>query len=352
MMKFFRLRTLLYHSNIVIVIITVILIVILIFIIPFLFSIVGLNILLIGILASIILTPLTLYVYYLQNRNKPHFQYIYKVLKGSNPYSFEYVKNLENDLGMLFFNKDITYMKGQFDNILKEFKQRDLLEALEYSGKPELIKLNKIQNENSEALIYINGFLSVFPKTNKIYELLKNNLSYKDIYVLNWDNFSFLGIFSFLNWKKAKIHAWLSSHIFSELITENNLSNIILIGHSLGCRLIYETMKYSSVSNRIKEIWFFGAAISDDSNFHIIPKNILFNFFSFKDLVLKYAFRYAEKLFVDSNLSRQAIGYVGMKSNGWNIDCTSFIKGHSKYFNKIENFKQCIKTKSHINNLI
>ena len=114
---------------------------------------------------------------------------------------------------------------------------------------------------------------------------------------------------------------------------------ITLIGHSLGCKLLLELMSYRfKLNTSPSKIYFMGAALSKDENFNkmLSYESITINCFSNSDYVLKYLYRGVEKF-------DEPIGLCGSdinKPNFSDLDCSDFIKGHTKYFENLKRIYQ------------
>ncbi len=116
-------------------------------------------------------------------------------------------------------------------------------------------------------------------------------------------------------WNYARIHADQSAAVLSDLITRvRNQDEFILMGHSLGARLMANTAKLLGTGSRvrIKEIHLFGAALSaeqDDSYWNDLSKSTsgnIYNYYSENDDVLKYLY------YIGSNFEN-ATGRRGFK---------------------------------------
>lgn len=112
--------------------------------------------------------------------------------------------------------------------------------------------------------------------------------------------------------------------------------NFILVGHSLGSRVIYNCLTYlieRGLDSNIQEVHLLGGAVGSDktkwSSKTLIVKNKIYNYFSENDSVLKIAYR-------ASMLTKHPIGLSKIENRKViNIDTSRLIKGHTEY---IQNF--------------
>lgn len=151
-----------------------------------------------------------------------------------------------------------------------------------------------------------------------------------------------------LKWNKALLESsnsgnTLASHI-NIIMAFNKRVNISLYGHSLGARLIYNTLQalYDS-DNYVKNVYLFGGAVSRNHIERWIKatkavNGKIYNFYNQNDETLR-------KYYVLSTLlDSEPIGLFPIKNIGIfkhdlekiiNIDTTAFVEGHTDYKEKL-----------------
>lgn len=134
-------------------------------------------------------------------------------------------------------------------------------------------------------------------------------------------------------WHVARVRADKTGVVLAEVLARYN-GDVILVGHSLGGRVMAtaaQTASTSKKASRIKEIRLAGAAVGVKFDWYSAAQATqgkLFNYFSRKDPVLKYAFSIAEGGSV-------AVGLKGTGSEIANIvdvDVTHLVSDHSDYW--------------------
>lgn len=120
----------------------------------------------------------------------------------------------------------------------------------------------------------------------------------------------------------------------------------ILVGHSLGARIIYNCMKYGIEKNlkmNIVELHLLGGAIcGDEETWYSISKNVknnINNYFSDNDNVLKYLFRIG-MFSMAKPIGLRKIDIYNFNYKVINKDVTRYVSGHKAY---IENFHKIRK---------
>jgi hypothetical protein len=128
-------------------------------------------------------------------------------------------------------------------------------------------------------------------------------------------------------------------------------AEIILMGHSLGARVIFNALKNLQKTNlRIQEVYLFGGAVSRNdkagwlSALTTVDKKI-YNFYSFNDSVLKNL--YQSTMIGDNPIGLGEIEFYNSAdlklAEVENIDVTHIIGGHTEYKNKIQSLISIIK---------
>lgn len=137
-------------------------------------------------------------------------------------------------------------------------------------------------------------------------------------------------------WHSAVRNSKDSGVFLAKVLNACQKKEFILIGHSLGARVIYNCLKHideNELNSNVFEVNLLGGAVSSNEKkwltISLLVKNNIYNYFSDNDLVLKSAYRI-------SMLSILPIGLTKIENKKViNKDSTRVIKGHSKY---IENF--------------
>lgn len=140
-------------------------------------------------------------------------------------------------------------------------------------------------------------------------------------------------------WHVARYKSEETGILLADLIARTG-QKFVLLGHSLGCRVIYfclSALKTRDDKNWIDSVYLMGGAVNNDISqgnesgvsWHQIEKavdNQIFNFYSKNDDVLKYLYGAAE-LFSGNSIGRNTIDTAAIK----NIDVTEQVAGHTCY---------------------
>jgi len=153
-------------------------------------------------------------------------------------------------------------------------------------------------------------------------------------------------------WREAKVEADLTGQELGKFLeAQENSSEVILLGHSLGGRLLIRCMEYlaNRPSVELEAIIIAGSAIADseiawDKNKVFSTTKQAFNIFSTNDQVLKYLFRIGDEEMQDQirsfNLKRlvacatikSPIGLIGTSKLPFqNVDVSSSVPDHFLY---------------------
>lgn len=152
-------------------------------------------------------------------------------------------------------------------------------------------------------------------------------------------------------WKDTCFIADLSGMIISREIWDILTSGkkITIIGHSLGCKVIYRALEFimqNSPNNKnikFEKIILLGGAEKIDRNWDYVislSKSVV-NLYSQKDKVLKHVYKKAENGIMPIGLSF----IKSKKSHLLNKDCSDFIKSHNGYF-KESNMRMILERNS------
>lgn len=139
-------------------------------------------------------------------------------------------------------------------------------------------------------------------------------------------------------WHVAKNRADMTAAVLADLIARSDEGPYVLVGHSLGGRIMAQTSIFLSTKSGgpyVEDVHLLGAAIGrkgEWTRLHEAVRGSIYNYWSKNDKVLKY-------LYVGAQMGEQAVGRVGFGSTWSNIrdrNKSSQIKGHSEYFAKVK----------------
>lgn len=235
--------------------------------------------------------------------------------------------------------------------------------------------ITEIRNGNSPTIIVINGFLSesdndisdwlelidqIYP-SQRVLHLSWPSCSLKKLFFLGSESdhvfkkiilevisnkykiiSSALGIAN--NWKNAMAKTMETGHWLSDYIDKQQ-GNFILMGHSLGARVLFHAINQLNRENAISSVYLFGGAISNKTEwtdtYSRHPSMAITNCYSENDWVLKFAYK------LGTVFTNQPIGLNPIvndsKSLIYNVDLSKIVDGHTDY--KKKDVGQYIKEK-------
>lgn len=149
-------------------------------------------------------------------------------------------------------------------------------------------------------------------------------------------------------WSVASVKAYETGALLADIIARTD-EKYILVGHSLGARVIYSCLSALNTKDQqyIQDVHLLGGAVSslcsqDESdigkpNWYSIENSVsgkIYNYYSLNDNVLKYLYSAGEgvKLDFQSPIGRNKINNPKIL----NIDVSSDISGHTKYKESLE----------------
>lgn len=152
-------------------------------------------------------------------------------------------------------------------------------------------------------------------------------------------------------WSVAGVKAYQTGALLADIIARTD-KEYILVGHSLGARVIYSCLASLKTKDKlfIKDAHLLGGAInnncsSDDDgsnsvNWLEIHKSVsgsINNYYSNNDSVLKYLYKVAEgvtKFDLGKPIGRHCIKNSSIN----NVDVSNHVSGHTKYKEKLHDF--------------
>ncbi len=206
---------------------------------------------------------------------------------------------------------------------------------------PAIITVNGFLSENLESVDeWKKGIEKKYPN-NTWYHLKWESESKQSLITKSVTTNVLTGSFmigSFMSWRKAIINSEISGILFAEVIENCKTKNFILMGHSLGCGVIFNCLKYLNKNNttKIKSIHLLGGAIDNNSrkweNVSGVVSENIYNYYSKKDQVLN-------TLFKAGTLEINPIGRSKININKViNVDVTEKVEGHMKFKQKLHQF--------------
>ncbi len=237
-------------------------------------------------------------------------------------------------------------------NVIKLFNatRKAIGTPLELNNKSEvgIKKLHK--RESNKLIIAIDGFLSEGDKKQfkDWMKTLKNHYFDATIVGFKWKSQNLKVILNsgISTWYKAVHQTLESAKILSNYIIEQKELNpnleITLMGHSLGARVIFNTLfQLLESKTKVDNIILLGGAVNNDKvNWsdvsHAVSKNI-YNFYSKKDMVLKNLYQVT---MLDTPIGLSKIKIFKTKElksvKIHNCNVSSIIDGHNEYKPKLK----------------
>lgn len=138
-------------------------------------------------------------------------------------------------------------------------------------------------------------------------------------------------------WHVARSRADKTGVIVADLLARSNETTWILVGHSLGARVMAvaaQALGTKSDGPRIQAVHLTGAAASALCDPHALTAAVdeaVYNYHSTNDAVLKYLYRTAEGGQTAAGFS----GLVPISSRLRNVDVSADVKKHTEYFSNV-----------------
>lgn len=250
-----------------------------------------------------------------------------------------------------------------------------------YFGEVRDFSIKKVRDGDGPAIIFINGFLSQknqdcsdwlegveerYPDNPCYYVTWESKANY-DLGSLALKGWAFKSLINKLKEKSAKkcasklspyywaaamadiignpwhttmVKSSMTGLILADLIPRVNEKNgFILMGHSLGCRVIYYLLTALSTKKEqyIKEVHLFGGAVAKSTaeEWEQAAKAVdgnIYNYYTSNDWVLGYLYRSAN-VWQSDPIGINEIEYKS--DNIQNIDVSETVSGHMDYKNKL-----------------
>jgi hypothetical protein len=138
------------------------------------------------------------------------------------------------------------------------------------------------------------------------------------------------------DWHSAMAKAAMTGILLADLMSRTPGKKYILVGHSLGTRVIYyalEALSTRTTSKIVEDVILMGGAVGADDQAgwkraaHAVTGTI-HNCYSTNDGVLKAAYR-SFNAFLSEPIGLREVAFKSRKIKNW--DCSSFINGHTEW---------------------
>jgi pimeloyl-ACP methyl ester carboxylesterase len=138
-------------------------------------------------------------------------------------------------------------------------------------------------------------------------------------------------------WTTAKIRAGMTGAVLADLIARTNEGPFILMGHSLGARVVVcagQALGTRSERPRIESIHLLGAAVGKSADWLTLNNAVsgtIWNYYSSNDRVLRWLYTAAE-------LGEKPVGFVGFESKFPSVrdrNVSRMVRDHSAYLNSV-----------------
>lgn len=138
-------------------------------------------------------------------------------------------------------------------------------------------------------------------------------------------------------WHVARTRADKTGVILADLLARGNQDKWILVGHSLGARVVAvaaQTLGTKAQGPKLQEAHLLGAAIAAKCDVQAVTAAVdeaIYNYHSKADSVLRYLYFAAER-------GQEAAGSSGYTPTGAklkNVDVTAEVRGHADYFEHV-----------------
>lgn len=237
------------------------------------------------------------------------------------------------------------------DHLSDEDQVRNIPDHVNASNYTKITKqyfLNIISNK--KILVLVHGYNNRHKKVLEAYDIIKEKVinyiddnAYDEIIGYSWPGGDHKH--EYFSAKNRSDEAAI--RLLNLLIDmKNKNSTMDVLAHSMGNRVIFDALKGSPVP-LVRNVFSMAAAVNDESlepgeefSSSIEKCDRIFVFHSTKDIVLKMAYKSAER--------DRALGYSGLEDisyalqddvNIWTINCKKIVKAHGGYKKSKEVFK-------------
>ncbi len=246
-----------------------------------------------------------------------------------------------------------------------------------YYGSIEDFKIKKVRNGSGSPVLFINGFLSQKNQDCSDWEsAVSKRYRLNPYYYVTWESKTLLDMGKVFSagvagaiirlvagklaskwnplawsslitdllgnpWHSAMVKSAMTGILLADLLARTKNDNgFILMGHSLGARVIYYLLNALSTKRKriIQDVYLLGGAVGKDEEWNTAAKSVkgkIYNCYSHNDSVLKILYQIA------NGFSSAPIGINMIETGGesvQNFDATSVVDGHMVYkenFDKI-----------------
>lgn len=211
-----------------------------------------------------------------------------------------------------FWSEGEDNIKNWQHSITKAFPNQEWFHLEWNTRKKPMNKLSIDKSIKSEQITKYNRYV-------KIYTFARKYLSIVNLAINNdWH----------LSVRNSK-HAW---QFLADILTACGHKEFILVGHSLGARVIHNCLEHitsKNIESNINDVFLLGGAVNSRNkkweNAIRSIKNSAYNYYSKNDGVLKEI--YGAVMIDDYPIGLHGVNLSKFK----NIDASKYIKGHTEY---------------------
>lgn len=251
--------------------------------------------------------------------------------------NFETIKNIQETdkvYGNIFNEFNEVFSKKSPRKIRRFLEEYEAAKMDTEDLFGELIRLNK--GKSKKAIVFVTGFNSEPEKLynrSKYFNYFNDIINDQSLFIYVWDTTD-----SWSKWKISKRNTITAAKNLYKYIEYElpDFDEIVIIGHSLGCQVIYKTLTYRNLlTKNIPNVYLLGGAVSQKSDFNNFERyrTTIKSCYSNNDNILKIFYKIAEGFDKPIGL----YGFYDSNEQRINCDCSDFVKGHSKYFKNLKN---------------
>jgi len=264
-----------------------------------------------------------------------------------------YAKKVKNVLNVAELALSYIPIFGEtIQNINKTRKLTGNFLERDKNNKEKFCLVNIKQNKISDTLvIFIDGFMSesILNQFFDWKEGVKNRYKEASLYGYKWASSNLKTIIrgGISSWYESVENTQLSAIKLADEIEkiydlQSNM-RIILMGHSLGARVIFNTLIELHHKNlKIYDVYLFGGAVSRNDKAGWLAglssvENFIYNYYSSNDDILSKLYQFS--MFAEEPIGLDKIEFYESKclklANLKNIDVSLIIGGHTEYKDKL-----------------